>query len=75
VVVPLKGLVDLDAEKARIQKEIAKAEKEIGQVDKKLSNQQFLANAPAEVVEKERNRLAEEASRRQRLLTALEALE
>jgi valyl-tRNA synthetase len=75
VVVPLKGLVDLDAEKARIQKEIARADKEIAQVDRKLSNPQFVANAPAEVVEKERTRLADEASRRARLLTALEALD
>jgi valyl-tRNA synthetase len=75
VVVPLAGLVDLDAERARIQKEIAKAEKEIAAVDKKLSNDKFVANAPAEVVEEVRARRADEASRRQRLLTALEVLE
>jgi valyl-tRNA synthetase len=75
VVVPLRGLVDLDAERARIQKEIGKADKEIAAVGKKLSNDKFVANAPAEVVEKERTRLADETSRRQKLLTALEALE
>ncbi|HWM84702.1 MAG TPA: valine--tRNA ligase [Kofleriaceae bacterium] len=75
VVVPLVGLVDLEAEKARIQKEIAKAEKEIASVEKKLSNEKFVANAPAEVVEKDRARLADEATRRARLLTALEALQ
>jgi valyl-tRNA synthetase len=75
VVVPLVGLVDLDAERARIQKEIAKAEKEIAALDKKLSNDKFVANAPAEVVEEVRTRRADEASRRQRLQNALEALE
>ncbi len=75
VVVPLEGLVDLAAEKARIQKEIARADKEIAVVDKKLSNQAFVANAPAEVVEEVRARLAEEGSRRDRLQRALEALE
>jgi valyl-tRNA synthetase len=74
VVVPLKGLVDLDAERARMEKEIGSAEKEIARLEKKLSNQQFVANAPAEVVDKERARLAEEATRRERLQAALEAL-
>ncbi|HTE51957.1 MAG TPA: valine--tRNA ligase [Kofleriaceae bacterium] len=74
VVVPLQGLIDIDAERARIQKEIGRVDKEIAQVDKKLSNQKFVANAPAEVVDKERARLAEEASRRQKLVSALEAL-
>jgi valyl-tRNA synthetase len=74
VVVPLKGLVDIDAEKARMQKEIGKAEKEIAGIEKKLANQQFLANAPAEVVEEQRTRLADEESRRTRLLAAVAAL-
>ena len=74
VVVPLKGLVDIEAEKARIQKEIAKAEKEIASLEKKLGNQQFLANAPAEVVEEQRTRLADEETRRARLTAAVAAL-
>ena len=74
VVVPLVGLIDLAAERARIQKEIARAEKEIAAVDKKLSNEKFVANAPTEVVDEVRTRLADETSRRQRLVAALEAL-
>jgi len=74
VVVPLKGLVDVDAESARIQKEIGKADKEIGALKKKLGNEKFIANAPAEVVEEQRTRLADEETRRQRLAAALEAL-
>jgi valyl-tRNA synthetase len=74
VVVPLKGLVDIDAEKARIRKEIGKAEKEIAAIEKKLGNQQFLANAPAEVVEEQKTRLADEETRRARLTAAVHAL-
>jgi valyl-tRNA synthetase len=74
VVVPLAGLVDIAAESARIQKEIGKADKEIAQIEKKLGNEKFLANAPAEVVEEQRTRLKGEQSRRQRLGAALEAL-
>ena len=75
VVVPLSGLVDVDAEKARIQKEIVKTEKEIAFVDKKLNNEKFVARAPEEVVEKERGRLLEERQRRDRLVEALSALD
>ena len=74
VVVPLAGLVDIDAERARIDKELAKADKEISFVSKKLNNEKFIARAPAEVVDKERKRLVDEQSRRERLAAALEAL-
>jgi valyl-tRNA synthetase len=74
VVVPLAGLVDLDAERARLGKEIAKADKDIEHVQKKLGNQKFVANAPAEEVERQRARLAEEEDRRRLLASALEAL-
>ena len=75
IVVPLAGLVDIDAEKKRIAKDIGKAEKEIAFVKKKLDNEKFVARAPAEVVEKEKVRLGEEQERRQRLVAALEALQ
>jgi valyl-tRNA synthetase len=75
VVVPLKGLVDIDAEKKRIEKEIAKVTKEIAFVSKKLGNEKFVSRAPAHVVEKERGRLADEKERKKRLTEALEALE
>jgi valyl-tRNA synthetase len=74
VIVPLADLIDIDAERARIEKEIGKADKEIAQVDKKLANEQFVANAPPEVVEKDRARRADEATRRERLVAALGAL-
>ncbi|WP_096087161.1 valine--tRNA ligase [Agaribacterium haliotis] len=60
--VPLAGLIDKDAELARLDKELAKLEKNIGGLKGKLSNAKFVDNAPAEVVQKERDRLAEQES-------------
>ncbi|MEM7320567.1 MAG: valine--tRNA ligase, partial [Pseudomonadota bacterium] len=54
---PLKGLVDVAAEKARLTKSAGKIDKEINGLEKKLGNQGFLAKAPEEVVEEQRARL------------------
>lgn len=53
VYLPLKGLIDVDKEKARLEKEAANLHKEIARIEGKLTNQGFLAKAPAEVVAKE----------------------
>ncbi|MBT8493710.1 MAG: valine--tRNA ligase [Deltaproteobacteria bacterium] len=74
IVIPLAGLVDIDAEKQRLAKEIGKTDKEISFIGKKLGNKKFVDRAPAEVVEKERARLVEEEARKARLSEALEAL-
>ncbi len=66
VCLPLADVIDGKAEKARLDKALAKVEKEIGGLEKKLSNEAFLAKAPDEVVEEQRERLSaaqEEASR------------
>jgi valyl-tRNA synthetase len=47
----IAGLIDLAAEKARLDKELAKAEADIKRVDTKLANEKFVANAPEEIVE------------------------
>ncbi|GHU93930.1 valine--tRNA ligase [Clostridia bacterium] len=57
VYLPLAELVDLSAERERLAKELAKTEKEIEQLEAKLSNAGFTSKAPAQVVEKERERL------------------
>jgi valyl-tRNA synthetase len=57
-VVPLAGLFDVDAERARLQKQIADAEAEAGRMRAKLSNEGFRAKAPANVVAAEEERLA-----------------
>ena len=59
LLVPLAGLVDLDAERARLDKEIKRVEGEIAKCQGKLGSETFVANAPAAVVEQERKRLAE----------------
>jgi len=59
VLVPMAGLIDKDAELARLDKEIGRLEGEVQRVGGKLSNQGFVAKAPAEVLDKERAKLAE----------------
>jgi valyl-tRNA synthetase len=63
IYVPLAGLIDLAEERERLKKEIEKAEKEIAQIQKKFENPNFAARAPAEVVEKDKARIAELTSR------------
>ncbi|RLC52281.1 MAG: valine--tRNA ligase, partial [Candidatus Cloacimonadota bacterium] len=52
--IPLEGLIDLDKEKERLEKEIRRLEGSLIGIDKKLSNEKFVNNAPQEVVEKEK---------------------
>jgi len=59
VLVPMAGLIDKDAELARLDKEIQRLAGEVQRVGGKLANQGFVAKAPAEVLEKERAKLAE----------------
>ncbi|WP_288473840.1 valine--tRNA ligase [uncultured Pseudomonas sp.] len=59
VLVPMAGLIDKDAELTRLDKEIGRLEGEVKRVGGKLGNEGFVAKAPAEVLEKERAKLAE----------------
>lgn len=59
VCIPLGNLIDVAAEKARLDKAIGKAEAELERIDKKLSNEKFVANADPEVVAADRERKAE----------------
>jgi valyl-tRNA synthetase len=59
LLVPLAGLVDLGAERARLDKELARVAVEIGKSQGKLGNATFVDNAPAAVVDQERQRLAD----------------
>ena len=56
---PLEGLVDIEAERTRLGKELAKIESEIKKASGKLSSESFVSRAPEHVVEQERQRLAE----------------
>jgi valyl-tRNA synthetase len=71
---PLKGVIDLAAERARLQKELAKAESDIQRVDQKLNNPKFVANAAEDVVEGEKEKREEAQARRTKILEALERL-
>ena len=54
IFVPLKGLIDIDVEKARLEKEINRLEKLIDSIEKKLMNKDFLNKAPKEIIEREK---------------------
>jgi len=58
VLVPMAGLIDVDAELARLGKELDKQEKEIARLSGKLGNARFVDNAPEEVVAKEKEKLS-----------------
>jgi predicted PurR-regulated permease PerM len=59
LLVPMAGLIDKDAELARLDKEIQRLQGEVQRVGGKLANEGFVAKAPAEVLDKERAKLAE----------------
>jgi len=59
ILIPLAGLIDKDAELARLEKEIGKLQLNVDKTTAKLVNKNFVDKAPVAVVEKERERLAE----------------
>lgn len=71
---PLKGVIDFAAERARLQKELARAEDDIKRAENKLNNPKFVANADEEVVEGEREKREEATARRAKIVEAMERL-
>lgn len=71
---PLAGLIDLEVEKARLTKELGKLEQDIAAVDRKLGNPDFMARAPEEIVEENRERKAAAEARMAKISEALERL-
>ncbi len=59
IFIPLEGLIDLNVERARIEKEIARLTGSLEGVRKKLSNEGFVAKAPADVIERERTKMSD----------------
>jgi valyl-tRNA synthetase len=59
ILVPLAGLIDVSAERDRLGKQLTKTQDDLGKVRRKLENQSFVANAPADIVAKEHARVAE----------------
>jgi valyl-tRNA synthetase len=74
VALPLKGIIDLNAEKARLEKARVKAEAEIRRIDAKLNNPKFLANADEDVVEADREKREETVLEVAKIADALERL-
>jgi valyl-tRNA synthetase len=72
---PLHGFVDIESEKTRLAKEIAKLKGESSKIEAKLNNRDFVARAPEEIVEENRERLAEALSKQEKLAAALERLQ
>jgi valyl-tRNA synthetase len=71
---PLEGIVDLAAERARLEKELQKLDAEIAKIDAKLGNPDFLRRAPEEVVEEQRERREEAVARKAKIAEALRRL-
>ena len=71
ICLPLGSLIDLSAEAARLQKELAKVTEEIARLHKKLSNERFVASAPEEIVAAEREKLDEYRDQQEKLSVAL----
>ncbi|HWW48998.1 MAG TPA: valine--tRNA ligase [Xanthobacteraceae bacterium] len=74
VALPLKGVIDLAAEQARLDKEAQKVEADIKRVDAKLGNVDFLSRAPEEVIDEQREKRADAEARREKIREALERL-
>ncbi len=74
ILVPMAGLIDKDAELARLEKLMGQREDQIKRSQAKLANKSFVDRAPAEVVEKERNQLAEHEAALTELTTQFEKI-
>jgi len=72
--VPLAGLIDVEAERGRLKKELEKAQREIDGLERKLSNASFVDRAPKEVVEENRRRLADYRDQAAKLSEGLKRL-
>jgi valyl-tRNA synthetase len=72
--VPLRGLIDVDAYEARLHREIERARREIDSLERKMGNVRFVERAPVEVVEENRQRLADYRETEAKLVAGLERL-
>lgn len=74
VLVPMAGLIDKNAEIARLSKEIDKLAKEVNRFEGKLNNEKFIGKAPAAVVEKEKAKLADAIEAKHKLEEQMDAI-
>ena len=75
LLIPLAGLIDKSAEQARLQKNVQKLEQETARLNGKLGNENFVARAPQDVVDKEKEKLADAESALASLRAQLQRIE
>ena len=75
ILVPMAGLIDVEAEVTRLKKELEKLDKEQSQIRAKLENETFVSKAPEQVVNAERQKLDDAESASKRLSTQLEEIQ
>jgi valyl-tRNA synthetase len=75
IIIPLAGLIDPEEELSRLQKELSDVENDIKIISLKLSNDQFVARAPAAVVDKEKAKVAEAENKKAMLEKSISKLQ
>ena len=70
----LKGIIDFEQEKNRLQKSLLKIEKEMNKINKKLKSENFIQNAPVEVIDEQKNRYKEYLLSREKIEIAIKSL-
>ncbi|NBI28774.1 valine--tRNA ligase [Chengkuizengella marina] len=75
IYLPLAGLINIEQEIKRLEKEIETLNKEVERVDKKLSNQGFIAKAPAKVIEEEKAKQVDYSEKRTKVLERIKGLQ
>ena len=75
LILPIADIIDLDAERARLSKAMAKLDVDIKKIDAKLGNDKFVQNAPEEVIAEQKSRKSEALAKREKLDHALKQLE
>ncbi|WP_145029111.1 valine--tRNA ligase [Paenibacillus sp. Y412MC10] len=71
---PLAGLIDIDQEIVRLEKELQHLNSEVQRVEKKLANEGFVAKAPAKVIEEEKAKMADYSDKRSKVIARIEEL-
>ncbi|MHA6533584.1 valine--tRNA ligase [Paenibacillus sp. BAC0078] len=74
LLLPLAGLIDIEQEIIRLEKEVQTLNSEVERVEKKLGNQGFVAKAPAKVIEEERAKQADYSAKREKVLARIAEL-
>jgi valyl-tRNA synthetase len=75
LILPIADIIDLDAERARLKKRISKLEDDIKKISAKLGNEKFIENAPEELVQEQKDLVAEKEAARDKFSNALKQLE